>query len=159
MNRSAKVKVVSNISNAMSGVSYIYVCERFAMTVAELERMSLDAACSNVFVKSIKNSIAKIALKSFGLDDWLSKSSVFIYGGGDPILAASIINKYSAMYKGRFIVNGVVLDGVSYQADAVNRLAKFVSVDGLKASALSLVKSPLAKMARVLKLVAEKKGE
>ncbi|USO00800.1 MAG: 50S ribosomal protein L10 [Alphaproteobacteria bacterium] len=151
-----KINIVHKMKDDISKADYIYVCAREKMIIKDFDRLRLDAACIGMKVESVKNSLAKRAIAEENMDDLLVKENVFLYGSGDFISAASLISKYIGILKGKFDVKGALVDGSVFSAETVKKISKFKTVDGLRASQLFLMKSPLTKFVRVLKLISEK---
>src|SRR5678816_4771372 len=130
------------------------------MTVAHLDVLRKTAREKGVFLHVLKNSLARRAVAGTPFEV-ASASMVgpLIYGFSEDAVAAAKVLSDFAKTNDKLILKAGAYAGEALDAKGVESLASIPSKEVLLSQLLGLMQSPIARIARVLAMVAEKRGE
>ena len=129
------------------------------MTVEHLNALRKTAREKGVYLHVLKNTLARRAVAGTGFEV-ASAAMVgpLIYGfSEDAVAAAKVISDF-AKGNDKLIVKAGAYAGKKLDAEGVKALASIPSKEVLLAQLLGLMQSPVARMARVLAAIAEKRA-
>lgn len=148
--------VIANVAKAQTMV----LAEYRGTTVADLTKLRSEARAKGVYLRVLKNTLARRAVQGTSFEVAADKMvGPLIYGfSEDAVAAAKVINDF-AKGKEKFVITAGAYSGKLLDKAAVQSLANIPSKEVLLSQLLGLMQSPVSRMARVLAALAEKKAE
>ena len=159
LTRNEKATVVTDVTAQVARSQTLALAEYRGMTVESLNVLRKTAREKGVYLHVLKNTLARRAVKGTPFEV-ASESMVgpLIYGfSEDAVAAAKVISDF-AKGNDKLIVKAGAHAGKVLDAKGVASLASIPSKEVLLSQLLGLMQSPVARIARVLALVAEKRG-
>jgi large subunit ribosomal protein L10 len=146
-----KQAVVAEVSESISAAQAMILAEYRGLTVSELTGIRAQARESGVFVKVVKNTLARRVVKDSPFE-CLSEhfvGPVIMAASEDPVAAAKLLAKFAKdLEEFRITVggmNGQLMDEAQIQA-----LAKLPSREELLATLVGTMQAPIAKFVQTL---------
>jgi len=127
-------------------------------SVAELTQLREDARASAVYVKVIRNTLAKRALsetKFSCFEDLLVGPTMLAFSLEDPTSAAKLVNNFTKVNK-NFKVKGLSLGDSLLELSKLSAIANMPSRDEALAQLAGLLNAPMNKFVSVLNQVPSK---
>ena len=127
------------------------------MTVEQMKVLRREAYDNNVYVKVVKNTLLKRAVKDTEhscLDDLLVGPLAFA-ASEDPVAVAKVLNKYAKEYDALEIKAGSMAGNVLSEGE-IKALAQLPSRDELLAKLMGTMQAPVAKFVQTLNEVPTK---
>ncbi len=159
LNRNEKQTVVTDVAAQAARSQTLALAEYRGMTVEHLNALRKTAREKGVYLHVLKNTLARRAVAGTGFEV-ASAAMVgpLIYGfSEDAVAAAKVISDF-AKGTDKLIVKAGAYAGKKLDAEGVKALASSPSKEVLWAQLLGLMQSPVARMARVLAAIAEKRA-
>jgi len=159
LTRNEKATVVTDVTAQVARSQTLALAEYRGLTVEHLNTLRKTAREKGVYLHVLKNTLARRAVKGTPFEV-ASDAMVgpLIYGfSADPVAAAKVVSDF-AKTNDRLIVKAGAHAGKALDAKGVASLASIPSKEVLLSQLLGLMQSPVARIARVLALVAEKRG-
>ena len=159
LTRNEKATVVTDVTAQVARSQTLALAEYRGMTVESLNVLRKTAREKGVYLHVLKNTLARRAVAGTPFEV-ASESMVgpLIYGfSEDAVAAAKVISDF-AKTNDKLIVRAGAYAGRLLDAQGVSSLASIPSKEVLLSQLLGLMQSPVARIARVLALVAEKRG-
>jgi large subunit ribosomal protein L10 len=160
LNRNEKASVVTDVAAQVARSQTLALAEYRGMTVEHLNALRKIAREKGVFLHVLKNSLARRAVAGTPFEVASdSMAGPLIYGfSEDAVAAAKVISDF-AKTNDKLIVKAGAHAGKALDAKGVQSLASIPSKEVLLSQLLGLMQSPIARIARVLAVLAEKRGE
>lgn len=158
LNIEDKKAVVAEISAEVAKAQTIVVAEYRGIGVASMTRLRKQARESGVYLRVLKNTLARRAVQDTpfaGLADKMVGPLVYGFSE-DPVAAAKVLQEF-AKKDDKIVVKAGSYDGKLLDAVAVAQLASIPSREELLSKLLYVMKAPLSGFARGLAALAEKK--
>jgi large subunit ribosomal protein L10 len=152
MNLEQKQAIVAEVAGVAARASNVIAAEYSGLTVSELTQLRASARKSGVFVKVVRNTLARRALEGTQfacMREKLVGPLLLAFAGEEPGSAAKIIRDFSRQNE-KLIVKLVAVDGQLFDAAALEKLATLPSLQQARSMLLGVFKAPLGKFARVL---------
>jgi len=152
LNLQQKQAVVSEIAEVASTAHSAIAAEYQGLTVAEMTELRNAARESNVFMKVVKNTLAKRAFDGTEFDcmgDALNGQLVFAFSLEEPGSAARVINDFAGKNK-KLVVKLVAFNGELLPAEDIKRLAALPTRDQAISLLMAVMKAPVEKLARTM---------
>jgi large subunit ribosomal protein L10 len=152
LNIEQKKTIVSEIAAIAANAPTAIAAEYRGLTVAEMTKLRQKAREEGIFLKVIRNTLAKRALagtKFECMQDGLVGPLLFAFSNDEPGSAAKVIRDF-AKSNDKLIVKLVSLDGKLFEVADIERIANIPSRDQARSMFLGLLQAPLAKFVRVL---------
>jgi large subunit ribosomal protein L10 len=159
LTRNEKQTVVESVAVQVARSQTLALAEYRGLTVDHLNALRKQARERGVYLHVLKNTLARRAVKGTPFEV-ASESMVgpLIYGfSEDAVAAAKVISDF-AKGNDKLIVKAGAHAGKALDAKGVSSLASIPSKEVLLSQLLGLMQSPVARIARALAAVAEKKG-
>ena len=160
LNRSEKEAVITDVTGLAAKAQTLVMAEYRGITVADMTKLRSTARSNGVNLSVLKNTLARRAVAGSGFavaSDLMT--GPLIYGfSQDPVAAAKVVADF-AKTNDKLVIRGGAYAGKSLDVNGVKQLANIPSKEVLLAQLLGLMQSPIARTARVLAALAEKKGE
>ena len=157
LNRKQKEAVIGEVSEKLLDAQSVVLAEYRGLTVGEMTQLRVNARNSGVYLRVLKNTLAKLAVKGTPFEG-LSGDMVgpLAYGiSSDPIAAAKVLSDFSKTNDKFLIKVGAMPNQVMSAAD-VSVLAKMQSRDELLSKLLGTMQAPIAKFVKTLNEVPTK---
>ncbi len=159
LNRNEKQTVVTDVAAQAARSQTLAMAEYRGLTVEHLNALRKTARDKGVYLHVLKNTLARRAVAGTGFE--VAKDAMvgpLIYGFSEDAVAAAKVLSDFAKGNDKLIVKAGAYGGRALNADGVKSLASIPSKEVLLAQLLGLMQSPVARIARVLAAVAEKRG-
>jgi len=152
LNISEKKDVVKEVSEIASSAQAAVAAEYRGLTVQELSELRSNARNLGVYVKVIKNSLAKIAIKDTNfecMDPSLKGPLIFAFSKEDLGSAAKLVNDFKKENK---LLKPVVVavNGELVDVDKLSQIAALPTKDQAISILMSVMKQPVEKFVRTL---------
>lgn len=159
LNRNEKATVVADVSAQAAKSQTLALAEYRGLTVAHLDALRKQAREKGVYLHVLKNTLARRAVAGTPFEV-ASDAMVgpLIYGFSEDAVAAAKVIADFAKGNDKLIVKAGAYGGKALNADGVKALASVPSREVLLTQVAGLLQSPIARFARALSAVAEKKG-
>ena len=160
LNLEGKKEVVADVIANVAKAQTMVLAEYRGTTVAELTKLRSDARAKGVYMRVLKNTLARRAVVGTPFEVAADKMvGPLIYSfSEDAVAAAKVVNDF-AKGKEKFVITAGAYGGKVLDKAAVQSLANIPTKEVLLSQLLGLMQSPVSRMARVLAALAEKKSE
>lgn len=146
-----KKEVVSEVSGAIASARAAVLAEYRGLTVAEMTRLRRQARETGVWVRVVKNTLARRVIDGTEyqcLGDHLQGPLVMALSS-DPVAVAKVFSQF-AKGKDNFRITVGAMDGKLLREPDVQSLAKLPSREELLAMLVGTMQAPIAKFVRTL---------
>jgi large subunit ribosomal protein L10 len=160
LNRNEKRTVVTDVAAEVARSQTLALAEYRGLTVEHLNVLRKTAREKGVYLHVLKNTLARRAVAGTPFEV-VSASMVgpLIYGfSQDAVAAAKVIADF-AKGNDKLVIKAGAHAGKMLDAKGVQSLAAIPSKEVLLSQLLGLMQSPITRIARVLAMLAEKRGE
>lgn len=152
LNLEQKKAVVAEVAEVAAGAYSAIAAEYQGLTVEQMTRLRKQARESGVYLRVVKNTLARIALKGTDFEcmgDGLSGPLVLAFSQEDPGGAARVVRDFSKGHDA-LIVKVVSVGGKLLAPSDLKKLANLPTRDQAISILMSVIKAPLDKLARTL---------
>lgn len=149
---SKKKEVVAEVKAVASGALSAVGAEYRGLTVEQFTRLRVQAHNGGVYLKVVKNSLAKLALEGTDyecMNDSLVGPLVLAFSLEDPGAAARVIKDF-AKENDKLVVKMLSVGGDLLPAEQIGRLADLPTRDQALAMLMGVMKAPIEKFVRTL---------
>ncbi|BCD61455.1 MULTISPECIES: 50S ribosomal protein L10 [Nitratiruptor] len=143
MTRSQKEEVVSYLTEEFKNAAAIVDCDYKGMSVAELESLRRAAKEKGLKVRVVKNTLAMIALKNNGVEDFVLKETNVLVWGDDLVDLAKTVTDFAKEHKENFKIKQGYFEGEVADASKIEAYSKLPSKEELLGMLLSVWTAPL----------------
>ena len=143
MTRSQKEEVVQYLTEEFKNAAAIVDCDYKGMSVAELESLRRAAKEKGLRVRVVKNTLAMIALKNNGVEDFVLKDTNVLVWGEDLVELAKTVTDFAKEHKDNFKIKQGYFEGEVADAAKIEAYSKLPSKDELLGMLLSVWTAPL----------------
>jgi large subunit ribosomal protein L10 len=159
LNRNEKATVVTDVAAQAAKSQTLALAEYRGLTVAHLDALRKQAREKGVYLHVLKNTLARRAVAGTPFEV-ASESMVgpLIYGFSEDAVAAAKVIADFAKGNDKLVIKAGALNGKVLDADGVKALAAVPSKEVLLTQIAGLLQSPIARFARAVVAVADKKG-
>lgn len=157
----AKKAVVAEVAGKMKDAQSTVVVEYRGLTVAEVTELRSALREENVELKVYKNKLVQRAAAEQGyeeLNNSLTGPNAFAFGHEDAVAPARVLAKFAKDHEALVIKAGII-EGKVLPKEEIMAVSKLPGREGMYSMLLCCLKEPVAKVARVIKAVADKDGE
>ncbi len=160
LNLDGKKEVVAEVVAKVAKAQTMVLAEYRGTSVADLTKLRSSARAQGVYMRVLKNTLARRAVKgtSFEVAESLMVGPLLYSFSEDAVAAAKVVNDF-AKGNEKFVITAGAYNGKVLDKAAVQSLANIPSKEVLLAQLLGLMQSPMSGLARVLVAVAGKKSE
>jgi large subunit ribosomal protein L10 len=152
LNLEDKRAIVVSVNAAASEALSAVVADYRGLSVAEMTNLRLKARETGVYLKVVRNTLAKRAVAGTDyecLTDALVGPTVLAFSQEDPGAAARLIKDFAKDHDA-LEVKALAIGGVAYDAKDIDVLAKLPTRDEAIAQLMSVMQAPVAKFVRTL---------
>lgn len=147
-----KQQVVAEVAEVAAGAYSAIAAEYQGLTVSEMTTLRTKARESNVYVRVVKNTLARRALEGTEfacMSDALSGQLVLAFSQEEPGSAARVIKDF-AKGNEKLVVKLVSFGGELLQPTELERLASMPTREQALSMLMALMKAPVEKLTRTL---------
>ncbi|HET7597732.1 MAG TPA: 50S ribosomal protein L10 [Burkholderiales bacterium] len=151
LNLEQKQAVVAEISAELAKAQAVVLAEYRSLQVAEMTELRRKARSSGVYLRVLKNTLARRAVADTPFKGLLEKMvGPLAYGiSADPVAAAKVLHEY-ARGNEKFVIRAGAMPDVVMSPKEVADLAGMPSRRELLAKLMATMQAPVAKLARTL---------
>ena len=159
LTKTQKETVVADVTAQVARSQTLALAEYRGLTVENLTALRRTARERGVYLHVLKNTLARRAVAGTPFEvAGESMVGPLIYGfSEDPVAAAKVLSDF-AKTNDKLVMKGGAYAGKTLDAAGIASLANIPSKEVLLAQLLGLMVSPVSRIARVLAMLAEKKG-
>jgi large subunit ribosomal protein L10 len=148
----SKQALVAEVASVAATAQSAIAAEYRGLTVAEMTSLRANARNSGVYVKVVKNTLARRAIE--GTDFECMQSSLkgpllLAFSREDPGSAARLIKDFAKEHD-KLVTVSVSVGGQLYGATDLDRLASLPTLDEARAMLLRVFQAPMTQLARLL---------
>jgi len=148
----AKQAIVTEVNSVAATAQSAVAAEYRGLTVAEMTKLRVAARKSGVYVKVVKNTLAKRAIEGTSFECMkgsLKGPLVLAFSREDPGAAARVFKGFAKEHD-KLVTVALSIGGELYPASDLDRLASLPTLDDARASLLRLLKAPMSQLVRTL---------
>ncbi|MBK1633565.1 50S ribosomal protein L10 [Thiohalocapsa halophila] len=148
LNFAQKEAVVAEVSEVARSAYSAIGAEYRGLTVAEMTALRLKARDAGVYVRVVKNTLAKRALADTEFEcmtDSLTGPLVLAFGRDDPGSVARVAKDFAKEH-GHFQVRMIALSGQLLQPSELDKVAKIPTYDEAISLLMATMKAPAQKL-------------
>ena len=147
-----KQAIVAEVNEAAGKALSAVVADYRGLTVGQMTELRAKARTSGVYLKVVRNTLAKRAME--GTDYECLKTALVgpilvAFSQQDPGAAARLLKEYSKTFV-RLEVKALSIGGVLLGADQLDRVATLPTRDEALSLLMAVMQAPIAKLARTL---------
>ena len=153
-----KQQIVAEVNEAAASALSAVVADYRGLTVAEMTEMRVKARESGVYLRVVRNTLAKRAVEGTDyacLDETFVGPTLVAFSQEDPGSAARLIKDYAKEHEA-LEVKALSIGGELIAADQIDRVATLPTLDEARAMLLSVMLAPVTKLARTMNEVPAK---
>jgi len=147
-----KQAIVAEVNEAAASALSAVLSDYRGLTVEEMTALRAKARASGVYLKVIRNSLAKRALEGTDyecLDEALVGPTMLAFSQEEPGSAARLLKDYAKDHDA-LEVKALSIGGQLLAADEIDRIAKLPTLDEARAILMSVMLAPITKLARTI---------
>lgn len=159
LNLEGKKAVVEEVSKFAAKAHSAVAAEYRGLTVSELTTLRKTARETGVYLRVVKNTLAKRAVAGTEFEcmqEALVGPLLIAFSMEDPGSAARLINDFAKTHD-KLVTKVVAIGGQSFGASELARLARLPTRDQGISMLMSVMKAPVEKLARTLAAIRDEK--
>jgi len=151
LNLEEKKAVVAEVSAQVAKAQAIVVAEYRGLEVGNMTDLRSKARKSGVYLRVLKNSLARRAVKDTPFEKLAEKMiGPLVYGiSSDPVATAKVLNEF-AKANDKFVIKAGAMPNAVISPKEVAALANMPSREQLLATLLGTMQAPVAKFVQTL---------
>ena len=152
LNLEQKKEVVAELAEVASSAMSLVAAKYDGLTVAHLTDLRVKARKNGVYLRVVKNTLARRAVKGTEFEcvsDALTGPLLYAFSKEDPGAAGRLIKDF-AKTNDKLVAKGVSVGGKLYGAAELERLASLPTRDQALSMLLGLLTQPATQLVRVL---------
>jgi large subunit ribosomal protein L10 len=158
LTKEQKEAIVAEVAIVARSAQSAIAAEYRGLTVEKMTKLRSDARKAGVYVRVVKNTLARRALTGTGyacMNDSLKGPLVLAFSREDPAAAARIMRDF-AKTEDKLVVRAIALSGRLLSPGDLAALATMPTREEALSKLLAVIKAPVEKLARTLKAPADK---
>jgi large subunit ribosomal protein L10 len=152
LNVEAKQAIVAEVKAVAATAQSAVAAEYRGLTVAEMTELRAAARKSGVYVKVVKNTLARRAIEGTSFECMrgsLKGPLVLAFSREDPGAAARVFKGFAKDHE-KLVTVALAIGGELYAASDLDRVAALPTLDEARASLLRSLRAPLTQLVRTL---------
>lgn len=152
MNIEQKKAIVSEVAQIADTAPTAIAAEYIGLNVAEMTELRRTARAAGVYLKVVRNTLARRALEGTKFDcmrEELTGPLLLAFSNEEPGSAAKIIRDFSKSNE-KLVVRLISLDGKLLAASDLERVANIPSLEQARSMLLGLLQAPMGKFLRLV---------
>jgi len=143
LTRAQKEEVVSYLTDEFKNAAAIIDCDYKGMSVPQLEALRKAAREKGLKVRVVKNTLAMIALRNVGIEDFVLKDTNVLVWGDDLVTLAKTVTEFAKENKDTFKIKQGYFEGEVADEQKIEAYSKLPSKEELLGMLLSVWTAPL----------------
>lgn len=147
-----KKAIVEEVAKVASTAVSAAIADYRGLTVAKMNELRSKARNSNIYLKVVRNTLARRAVQGTAfacLDSALVGSLVLAFSRVEPSSTAKLFKDFAKQNEA-FTVKGLSLDGQFFAASQIDALASLPTRDEAIAQLMSVMMAPVSQFVRTL---------
>lgn len=147
-----KQQIVAEVNEVAASALSAVIADYRGLTVAEMTEMRVKARESGVYLRVVRNTLAKRALEGTEyecLNDAFVGPTLLAFSQEDPGAAARLIKEYAKDFA-ELEVKALSIGGILLGADQLDRVAKLPTLDEARSMLMSVMQAPVVKLVRTM---------
>ena len=147
-----KQQIVAEVNEVAASALSAVIADYRGLTVAEMTEMRVKARETGVYLRVVRNTLAKRAVEGTEyecLNDAFVGPTLLAFSQEDPGAAARLIKEYAKDFA-ELEVKALSIGGLLLSADQLDRVAKLPTLDQARSMLMSVMQAPVVKLARSL---------
>ena len=152
LNREQKEAIVAEVAGVASSAYSAIAAEYRGLSVSEMTDLRRQAREGGVYLRVIKNTLARLAVDGTGFECMKSELTgplVLAFSQEDPGAAARVIKDFAKSHD-KLVVRLVALDGKLLEPGDIEALANLPTYDQAISMLMGTMKAPIQKLATTL---------
>lgn len=148
----AKKAVVAEVSSVAQAAQSAVAAEYSGLTVAEMTSLRTEARNADVYLKVVKNTLARRAFEGTSFECMtgsLKGPLLLAFSREDPGAAARVIRAFAKDHD-KLVPVAVALGGELIDAKDIGRVADLPTLDEARASLVGILAAPASRLVRTL---------
>ena len=148
----AKKAIVEEVNSVAAAAPSAIAAEYIGLTVTELTELRNAAREAGVYLKVVRNTLARRALENTQFEcmrDNLVGPLLLVFSNDEPGSAAKVVRNFVKSNE-KLEVKLISLDGNLLEPSEITKLANLPSLDEARSMLLGLLSSPLTKFVRTI---------
>jgi large subunit ribosomal protein L10 len=159
LNLDGKKEVVAEVIARVAKAQTMVLAEYRGTAVGELTKLRANARAKGVYMRVLKNTLARRAVEGTGFAVVQDKMvGPLIYSFSEDAVAAAKVVFDATKGNDKLVIKAGAYNGTALDENAVKALANIPSKEVLLAQLLGLMQSPVSRLARVISAIAEQKS-
>lgn len=150
MNREQKTETLSALAERLKATETIIAADFRGLTVRELSELRVGLGEADTTFTVVKNTLARRAAAENGreeLVEHITGPTGLAWVGGDPAVAAKVLDKFADAHPDGLTIKGGILDGAPITTAEIGKLAKLPSRDQMLGQLAGGIAAPLTGLA------------
>jgi large subunit ribosomal protein L10 len=151
-NVEAKQAVVTEVAAVAKTAQSAVAAEYRGLTVAEMTKLRVAARQAGVYVRVVKNTLARRAVEGTSFECMkgsLKGPLVLAFSREDPGAAARVVKGFAKEHE-KLVTVALSIGGELYPASDIDRLASLPTLTEARTSLVRVMNAPLTKLVRTL---------
>jgi large subunit ribosomal protein L10 len=147
-----KKAVVAEVAEVAKGAFSAVAAEYSGLTVEQLTNLRIKAREDNVYLRVVKNTLARRALEGTDFEcmsNRLTGPLILAFSQADPGAAARVTKEF-AKTNDKFNVTMLSVGGMLLEPSEIDKLASLPTRDQALSMLMSVMQAPIVKLARTL---------
>jgi large subunit ribosomal protein L10 len=147
-----KKALVAEVNEVATDALSAVAADYRGMTVEQMTEFRAKARGEGVYVRVVKNTLAKRAIDGTEFEclaDSLTGPIILAFSKDDPGAAARIVKDFAKTCE-QLVTQAVAIGGMAYPASDLDRLAKLPTLDQARGQLLGLLQAPASKFVRTI---------
>ena len=152
LTRQEKEAVVAEVADVASSAHSAVAAEYRGITVTDLTELRAKARSTGVYLRVVKNSLARRAVEGTEFEcmqDGMSGPLIFAFSQEDPGSAARLLRDF-AKENDKLVITMAAVGGQKLEAGDIGKLANLPTRDEAISMLMSVMQAPVAKFVRTL---------
>ena len=152
LNIEAKKALVAEVNTVAASALSAVAAEYRGLKVGEMTELRAEARNANVYLKVVKNTLAKRAVEGTEfqcMQESFSGPLLLAFSREDPGAAARAIKSFARDHE-KLVAVAVAIGGELYAEDALDRVASLPTLDEARATLLATFMAPASQLVRTL---------
>lgn len=152
LNIEAKRALVTEVNSVAATAQSAVAAEYSGLTVAEMTELRTQARRAGVFLKVVKNTLARRALAGTDFEcmrEGLKGPLLLAFSSEDPGAAARVLKGFAKDHE-KLVPVVVSIGGTAYDGNELERVASLPTLDQARAQLLQVFNAPLGQLVRTL---------
>jgi large subunit ribosomal protein L10 len=152
LNIEAKRAIVAEVNSVAQSAHSAVAAHYRGLTVAQMTALRVQARDAGVYLKVIKNTLARRAVEGTDFECMQERFSgpvVLAFSVEDPGAAARVVKGFAKEHE-KLVAVAVAVGGELYEATDLDRLASLPTLDEARALLLGTLQAPLSQLVRTL---------